>query len=541
MAEQKMGKDAENSENSRSKVVLNAIAMSLGTLTSRSLGLLREMAFAALFSREITDAWIAAFRLPNMFRRLFGEGSLNVSFIPVFVEARLQDLPQDGGPSPRAQNLVNGFYTLLLILLSVITLIGVLKAEWVLNFILDPVYVQQTAKFALTVRMAKIMFIFVFLVSTYAYFMGILNALGKYGLAATAPALFNISMIVSTFLPTAWFPFEGDGLAWGVVVGGILQAAILIPSLVRFGYFPKVSFSFSKDVLKVLVGMGPGLIGLGLLQITTIINMRFASELGEGPISWINWADRLLELPLSLISVSLGAALLPTLAGMWTKNEKQNMSETTNYYLRLNIYMSLAAAVGLFTLAQPIVEVLYMRGRFTMADAVATAGVVQVWALIMIPTSCVRVLAPAYYAIKNTWYPAVVSAICLVVHVTIAPLLMKAYGLPGLNSSSLLSSSLNFGLLMVMYPFLVTSFNYQKLFKQILKFIVAGFALAGATLVYEPLHFVLGGSWLMKVLALGTSILLGMIAFGFVSHFLRLEEYEQTAKKILGRIFKNRT
>lgn len=521
----------------RSQIVLNALSMAFGTMSSRVLGLVREMAFAALFSREVTDAWIAAFRLPNMFRRLLGEGSLSVSFIPVFVEANIENPGGGDKTSTRARNLVNGFYTLLLVILSVITIVGIFYAESILKIVLDQNYTSQVEKFAMTVRMAKIMFGFVFLVSTYAYFMGILNALGRYGLAAMAPTFFNIAMIISTILPTNWFTYPGDGLAWGVIVGGFLQAAILIPALIRLGYFPSMSWAWGNpDILKVFKNMIPGLIGLGLLQITTIINMKFASELGEGPISYINWADRLLELPLSLISVSLGAALLPTLAGMWTKGEKQKMAETTNFYLRLNMFVGVAAALGLYFLAQPIVEVLYMRGKFSLSDATATAGVVQVWALIMIPTSCVRVLAPAYYAIKNTWFPALVSALCLGVHLVVAPRLMHQYGLSGLNYSSLVSSCLNFILLLVCYQFLVTKLNYQMIVMQFIKYLIAGLALILAVQIYEPIYNILGAGFFAKLTALSLAILAGAGAYAFMSHIMKLEEYESTVKRVLSRL-----
>ena len=320
------------------------------------------MAFAAFFGRTVTDAWTAAFRLPNLFRRILGEGSLSVSFIPVFVEARLSDPEVDGQPSLRAKNLVNSFYTLLLVVLSVLTVLGIVFAEPVLNLLLDPKYLEVAGKMELTVRFARIMFGFIFLMSTYAFFMGILNALGKYALAAMAPTFFNMAMIVSTLLPHRFFSVEGDGLAWGVLVGGVLQTLILVPSLMSKGYFPSLSFQWrNPDIYRIFKSMAGGFIGLGLMQVTTLVNMRFASHLGEGAISYIYWADRLLELPLSLVSVSLGTALLPTLAAMWSRKEENRMSETTHFYLRLNLFVAIPSALGLYFLARPIVELLFQR------------------------------------------------------------------------------------------------------------------------------------------------------------------------------------
>ncbi|HRO67253.1 MAG TPA: murein biosynthesis integral membrane protein MurJ, partial [Pseudobdellovibrionaceae bacterium] len=422
-------------------------------------------------------------------------------------------------------------------LLTTLTVLGIVYPEPVLRILLDPEYIAQTEKFLMTVRMAQIMFGFVFLVSLYAFFMAILNALGIYGLPAMAPTLFNVAMIAATLMPGAWFPFPGDGLAWGVIAGGFLQMVILIPALARKGFLPKISFQWkSRDLGQVLVNMGPGLIGLGLLQVTTLINMRFASSLGEGAISWIAWADRLLELPLSLVSVSLGTALLPTLAGHWAKGEKSRLSETLNFMLRLNLFVCFAAAAGLAALAHPIVEVLFQRGQFTAADTAATAGVVRIWAMIMIPTACLRILAPAYYAIKNTWFPPLVSGVCLIMHVLVAPPLMEAMGLTGLNLSSLFSSSLNFLLLFLFYRAFIGPLGYGKLFVQILKYLVPMAALLAAVQIHDPLREFLGGVFPLKVASLGIAVIAGALAYALASRMMGLEEWNATAERVLKRI-----
>ena len=503
--------------------------MALGTTGSRVLGLVREMLFAALFPRAVTDAWIAAFRLPNLFRRLLGEGSLSVSFVPVFVENLVKD-------EKEARGLLDGFFTLLLVVLTVLTVLGVMFPEPVLRVLLAPDYVNDVAKFALTVRMAQIMFGFVFLICLYAFFMAVLNAIGVFSLPAVAPMLFNVAIVISTLLPDRWFPSPGDGLAGGVIVGGFLQMIILVPALAKRGYLPKLRFVWTGNVRKVLLNMVPGLFGMGLLQLTLVVNMRFASQLGEGPISWINWADRLLELPLSLISVSLGTALLPTLSDLWSRGLKDKMTETLSYGLRLNLYLCLAAAVGLFTLAQPIVEVLFRRGQFTDVDAAATVGVLRVWALIMIPTATLRVLAPAYFSVKNTWMPAAVSAFCLVIHIFVAPRLMEAYGLTGLNCSSLLSASLNVILLLVFFPWLVTKFDFGGIALAILRFGPALVALGLGTQVYGFVYAAGPHVWVWKVVSLGIAMGLGVALFATVSHLMKLPEWDGAAAKVVHRL-----
>lgn len=513
-------------------VVMNALGMALGTMTSRVLGLVRESAFAALFDKQITDAFAVAFRLPNLFRRLLGEGSLSVSFIPVFVESRLDENPA------RATNLVNSFYTLLLLFLSVLTTLGIVFAQPILELWLNVEYVQDIEKFALTVRMAQIMFGFIFLMSTYAFFMGVLNALGSFALAALAPTLWNIAMVISTLLPTRWFSSPGDGLAMGVMVGGVLQTAVLIPSLRRKGYFPKLSLDFKNpDVNKVLRNMVPGLFGMGLLQFTTIVNLSFLSRLNEGSISFVNYVDRLIELPLSLISVSLGTALLPTLSGMWSRGEKERMRDTSQFYLRVNLFVCIPAALGLMALAYPIIELLFLRGRFQQADALATAQILQAYAWIMVFTSSVRVLTPSFYAIKNTTYPAVVSAICLTVHIFLAPILMEKYQLIGLLSSTTTSAALNFLLLILAYPRWIGRFDFLKLMGQVTKFFIAGFVLYFSSREVQILmRELLGSSFAAKTISLFMAISVGAGIYMLLAYVFKFEEFSTVFGTLISKI-----
>lgn len=508
------------------KVVHQALRMAFGTFASRILGLLRDMALAALFSRTVTDAWTAAFRLPNLFRRLFGEGSLAVSFIPVYVEAR-------GESRDRAQALANGFYTLLLVFLALLTGLGLLCAEPLMRLLLSAEYGAE--KLELTVRLARIMLGFVFFVTTYAYFMGILNALGSFALPALAPTLFNVSMIVSTLLPGRLFSGEGDGLAWGVLVGGALQALILVPPLVKLGALPRLRWQgLSADIRHVLRNLGPGLLGLGLLQFTTLVNLKYASGLGEGAISYIYWADRLLELPLSLISVSLGTALLPTLSLLWSQGQKEQMSKTAETYLRLNLFIALPASLGLYFLALPIVEVLFMRGRFSGVDAEATAAVLRVYAGLLLATSGVRVLVPAYYATKNTWFPALASGASLLLHVVLAPVLMQLWGLEGLVLSATGTATLNLALLLGFYPRWIGAFDYASLLTQGGRFVFAGIGMAVVLQMHPFLTALLGTEGVARALSLALTILAGAGAYFALSFLLQVEEL-QFLKKSTSR------
>ena len=355
-----------------------------------------------------------------------------------------------------------------------------------------------------------------------------------------APVFFNIAMIASTFIPSAWFTSPGDGLAWGVLLGGLWQTAVLIPTLSKKNYLPKLTLNWkSPRVLRVFKSMGPGLLGTGLLQITTIINLRYASRLGEGSISYIYWADRLLELPLSLVAVSLGTALLPTLSKMWSEGRRDKLLETSQHYLRLNLFVCLPAASGLFFLARPIVEVLFRRGKFSEIDVKSTALVVSIYAFILLASSCVRVLVPLYYAMKNTWWPATVGGLCLIVHIIVAPLLMDHWGLGGLVSSTFVSATLNLFCLSVPIRRWVGVFDWKGVMISFSKNSLA--AISMGVLVYYvngALRPYLGIGEFGRLLNLIISVLMGLGFFITMSKVLGSEEMDSTFRTIKEKLKK---
>jgi len=508
----------------RKKVSINALKMASGTMTSRVLGFLRDMALAAFFDRTVTDAWTTAFRLPNLFRRLFGEGSLAVSFIPVFIDLQVKD------PSGvRARNLVNAFYTLLMIFLATFTVLGVWGMRDILHVLLHADYSLVPGKFELTLRMARLMFSFVFFVCTYAYMAGLLNALGSFALPALAPALFNVAVLAFTLMPPSWFLHRGDGLALGVAIGGMLQAAILWPMLKAKNYLPEWNFLiWSADIREVLRRLLPGLMGLGLLQFMTLLNLHFASHLPEGSISSVYWADRLLELPLSLVAVSIGTALLPRLSELWSQGDKGAVAKTTEDSFLLNIYLAWPAALGLFFLAEPIIEVLFKRGHFTGDDVMRTSNVLQVYAVTLLFMSSVRVLIPAYYAAKNTWAPALFAGAGLLLHVFLAPRLMANMGLQGLVISALFSALLNLVLLVAFLPKLGVSLSWRGMLPSLLKIVAAGVLLVVGTQIYWGLSAVgLFGNKLLQTAGLSLAILVGAVGYFYGSVFLGLPQSQK--------------
>lgn len=526
------GVNIEHSHKQDHSVLKDALKMAFGTMTSRILGQLRESLLAYYFDKHVTDAWNAAFKVPNLFRRLLGEGSLSVSFIPVFVDAKSES-------QLKAQNLVNSIYTFLLLTLGCLTAFGVTNPEPLLNIVLDSSFIADTEKYLLTVRMTKIMFGFVFFISSYAFAMGILNSLGQFALPAMAPTFWNLSMILFTIAPNDWFAQHGDQLAYGVLVGGVLQSALLLPALIKSGYLPRLSFDFrNSDFLRVLKSMAPGLLGMGLLQFNTLINLRFSSSLEEGTITYINYVDRLIELPLSLISVSLGTALLPALSNLLIKNEKQKFSDMTRHYLELNLLTTMAAAAGLYVLAEPIVQLLFGRGKFSPQDVFLTAQILKTYCWIMIFSSGVRVLTPAFYAVKNTWIPAIVSSVCVVMHLILAPYLMQSLKVHGLMLSTIASAALNLVLLLILFKAFVGQFDFINFFKNLIGYMVLASLCAGVAHIYYYAETLLPSG--LMFLMLNITISIGSTIFVFVGfgHFFKVKAVSEITEKIIRKIKK---
>lgn len=531
-------KPPESSARASQSVAVSAAIIAFGTLISRVLGLVRDMVLAAVFPLMVKDAWVVAFRLPNLFRRLLGEGSLSVAFIPVFVEILTQKKGQTG-PVPEAQRLVHGVFTLLFIILCTLTTLGVVWIEPLMGLLVSGKgYMSIPGKFELTVKLGRIMFSFIFLMSTYAYFMAILNSLHQFALAALAPAFLNIIIIISSLLSYVWDETSGVTISWGVLLGGAVQMGVLIPPLYRAGYLPKLTRQIvSPEIRRVFHSILPSLLGMGILQLTGLINIQFASRLPQGAHTWIYFADRILELPLSLFAVSLGSALLPTLSSYWSSGLREKMGATANHYLRLIFYITIPAAVGVYLLAEPIVEVLFMRGRFSAHDVEQTANVLRVYAMVLITTSAVRIMTTSFYAIKNTWLPAAAAGVALAGHILAATILIEKMGLPGLPLATVVSSGLNVLLLIVAYRWLIGPLFVKRLLWGLFKFSLAAALMGAVTQIYTLLLRIVDQptQW-TRFLALMITLFASMLTYGLGSHLLRIQEYQVTVGAYWGRL-----
>lgn len=502
-----------------------AAAMSAGTLLSRILGFVRDAVLVGLFDRTLTDAFVVGFRLPNLFRRLFGEGALSVSFIPIYLESLKKD--------PRQAALLSStVFSVLMALTTVIFVGGVIYMPEIMNlWVADPTgYAAVPGKMELTIQLSRIMLGYLVLVTSYAFCMAVANSLGYFFWPALAPAVFNLAVIIFSFLPA--FQFHGDQLAWGVIVGGVAQLLTVFVLLVKVGAVPLMRWSVRSPLFtKVLRNMAPGILGLGVFQVMTLVNTSFAARLKEGAQSYIYCADRILELPQSLIAISLGAALLPRFSNYLTDDRMDLLLAEAHRALRALLFLALPSAVGMYFLSAAITDLLFGRGSFDAHDIEMTAQVVAVYALLLLASSVAKVLSPGFYAMKNTWLPAVVAVICLGIHVVLGSYLVNEFELVGLAFATTVSSLINMTLLNFFFRKWLGPLGWPKLMWEMRRWIL-GLLWIGLVCVYlQPLLVDFTGVSLATIVTIG----LAVIGYFGLSALCGAPEVEFVARRLQRR------
>jgi putative peptidoglycan lipid II flippase len=432
---------------------------------------------------------------------------------------------------------VAGVFSLLMSITITLSLLATIFMPEILHVLLGgAAYMSVPGKFELTVRLGRIMFCFLILVSLYAFLMAILNSLQKFAVTALAPCLFNIAMIAAAYFSPR-FSAPEQVLAIGVLIGGFLQMLVLVPGVVKAGHFPRFKFALeSRDVWRVLKAFVPGMIGLSLMQLTIVVNMFFASRLPSGSQSYLYLADRILELPISLFVVSIGSALLPTLARFWAEGNRRALSSTVNHSMRLILFVAFPSALGMFFLARPIVDVLFLGREFKYVDAIATSQVIQVYAFSVVMAAGVRILAQGFYAIQNTWFPALASLVALIAHVLFAVTLTSAFGLNGLAAASVGSLTVNLLMLATAYSKWVGDLESRRLIRAFGKFAVCGVAMVGVLMLHDRVLAIFGTRFFARASVLGVTIVAGAAVYLLAARLLKVDELRDATAVVLSKV-----
>ncbi len=399
-------------------VARQALSAGLATLITRSSGLAREIVFAAVFGATMqTDAYLAALRVPNLFRDLFAEGSMSNAFVPNFAK----ESEEDGLESAFA--LANALLGLALLALGVLTALMVVFSEsWV--WVVAAGFFEVPGKTELTGSLVRVVAPFLAMVSVASIFGGMLNVRGRFFLPALAPASFNLAVIAGCMIPASWQEPLGIEPIWTVAlastVGGLLQAAVQYPTLRRLGFRLRPSLRGHPGLKRLLVFLGPALMGVATIQAGVLVDVQIASTLGDGPVSWLGYAFRLVQLPMSVFAGSVAVAGLATLSAQVARGERQEARATLGDAVSLTSFLVLPSAVALGVFAEPLVALFYQRGAFSAADTAATASLLQLYALGTYAFCMHRVVTPSFYAWGDPWSPMALSVLTVISKIPLA-------------------------------------------------------------------------------------------------------------------------
>jgi len=480
------------------------------TLLSRITGLARESMKAAVFGAGMQmDAFEAAFRLPNILRRMFAEGAFSQAFVPILAEYHRQR----GEDATR--DLVGRVATLLAVVLLGVSVVGVLAAPW-LVYLLAGGFARTPGKVELTAEMIRIVFPYILFVSLVSLAGSVLNVYRRFAIPAFTPVLLNVSIIGAAIFLARYFDPPILALAWGVFIGGVAQLAFQIAPLARLSMLPRPRFDWRDEgVRRVLRLMGPAIIGVSAAQISALINTQLAALLGDGRISWITYADRLMEFPSALLGVALGTVLLPTLAKHHSDENHAGYAALLDWGMRLAFLLALPAAFALWLLALPLITTLYQYGKFGVNDVWQTRSALLGYSFGLLGLILVKILAPGFYARQQIKTPVKIAFVTVLVTQVLAVLLMWPLGHAGLTLATSVGACVNAGLL---FWFLRKSGVYvaQPGWFQFLSRVLVALGVLAATL-----YFLVGPAqwWLDAGLWAKVGRLAGIVAAGAFVYF----------------------
>jgi putative peptidoglycan lipid II flippase len=507
------------------------------TMTSRVLGVARETVLAALFGAgNDMDAFNVAFRVPNLLRDLFAEGAMSAAFVATFT----RHLTIRGREAAwRLGNLVTST-------LFVITVVCVVVA-WIVTPALvgamAPEYATVPGKLELTIVLTRIMLPFIPMVALSVAMMGMLNSLRRFFVPALSPATFNVATILAAFTLVPLMPRLGwpriAGIAIGTLIGGLGQILLQWPLLKREGwrYSPIVDVR-DPGLREVLLLMAPGTLGLAAVQVNVFVNTVLATNEGTGAVSWLNYAFRIMYLPIGLFGASIGTAALPDIAHHAAMENVEGMRRTVSSALRLMLMLNIPATVGLVLLAHPIVSMLLERGRFGPADTAATAAAVMCYAPGLIGYSAVKIASPSFYSLGDSRTPVIASAIAVATNLALNLTLVRVLGFRGLALGTAIAAMVNATILLAWLRRRLGGLDGRRNARALAAILVASIIMGVAVWFTQQTleSAITGHGTLVRALRVLTSIVAGMIVLTGVARLLRIEEFNEALDRVVSRL-----
>jgi putative peptidoglycan lipid II flippase len=519
------------------KIARSAGTVSIAVMCSRVLGLVREQVFAIMFGAGFAfDAFVVAFRIPNMLRDLFGEGALSAAFVAVFSE-------YDTNKGEKATwALASNVLVFIGVLLSGITLLGVIFSEEIVRFMVEAEYEQVAGKLELTRLLSVIMFPFLIFISLSSVVMGILNTKGRFFIPAMASSFFNLGSIIGGVSLALLMPRFGQpaivGMAIGALIGGLLQFAGQLPTLFKagFSFVPRIDFK-DPGLRRILRLMLPAVIGLAPLQVNVLINTYFASSLEQGSLSWLSYAFRLFWLPVGLFGVAISTATMPVISRYAALKDMDNLKETFTSALTLGFCLTIPAAVGLVLLAEPVIRLIFEHGSFDGYATTKTAEALSYYALGLFAYSSVKIMVPIFYALDNTRYPVAGSFLAMAVNVVVVLLTIDTLGHKALAFSISCAMIINFLFLSSVLYWQLDGYSIGYLVTGLAKVVLAAGIMGGWLFYLEGFmagfaaRGIINGFGVLLVLVVSGAGLYGLVLYG-----LRLKELHLLVERTFARL-----
>ena len=511
-------------------------------MTSRILGLVRDQVLAALFGAgSAMDAYNVAFRIPNLLRDLFAEGAMSAAFVPTFT----RHLTSSGKDS--AWRLSNHVINALAVITGLLVLLGIVFAEPLVRLMTDNDYTSDPVKLALTVQLARVMLPTLTFIARAAALMGMLNSLHHFFIPALSPAMFNVVTIACAFGVVPFMPALGIepivAIAAGTLLGGVAQLALQWPALRSegFRYRPRLDWT-DEGLRRVLMLMGPGTVGLAATQVNVLVNTALATGEGTGAVSWLNYAFRLMYLPIGLFGVSIATATLPAVSRHSAQNDRTSVRNTVVDGMSLMLMLNVPATVGLIVLGVPIVRLLFEHGKFIPADTLATAAALQFYALGLVGYSVVRIATPTFYANGRNRTPVTVSVVTVLVNAALNVALVRVLGFRGLALGTSIAALFNAATLLYLLRPHLGGLNGPRLLASVSRIVVASAAMGvAAAASYSAL-----ASWLpshaivVQIVRLAAAIGFALAVLAGAAWLLRIREFNEAVALVARRLRRTR-
>ncbi len=520
-----------------SRIARSAGTVSIAVTCSRVLGLIREQVFAYLFGAGYAyDAFVVAFRIPNLLRDLFGEGALSAAFVTVFSDYEVNRSERD------TLRLAGNVMVFFVIILSVFTLLGIWQAENIVRLLVQAKFELTPGKVELTRLMTVIMFPFLIMVSLSSVCMGILNTRGHFFIPSVSSAFFNMGSIIGGVSLALVLPRYGHpaiiGMAIGTLIGGMLQLVGQFPSLKRVGFRFIPNLDLADPGLRRIVRlMVPAVAGLAALQINVFINSFFASSLQEGSLSWLNYAFRLFMLPVGVFGVAISIAAHPIMARQAATGSMTDLKESYVSTLMIAFCLTVPAAAGLIILAEPIIRLIFQYGRFDAFSTVMTSQALVYYAIGLASYAAVKVTVPVFYNINNTRSPVVGSFLAVLINLLVILLLIDHLQHRALALSISCAMTANFMFLFVVLYRKLSGLPLKYLAAGFLKVLLAALVMGGWLLALDGLFGLraAGTNIIFDMLKLALCIISGVVVYGVVLYKLNLPELQLVVERLKER------